>query len=72
MVRLMPSKIQPKISLRVSQMPSPSRINFFCEMGSSPVWPVAIGGGKIWWMAWSKARLWCRRTAGSVLCKRAQ
>jgi hypothetical protein len=45
MVHSKPLKIQPKISLTVSQMPSPSVISFLSEMGSSPSCPVAVGGG---------------------------
>jgi hypothetical protein len=49
MVRRIPSKIQPRISLRTAQTPSPAR-SFLKEMGSSSARPDS-GGGKTEWIA---------------------
>lgn len=59
-VYLIPSKIQPKISLTCSHVPSPS-VSFLMETGSSPLCPEMFGGGNIEWTPCSIARLTCFR-----------
>ncbi len=54
MHHLTPSKIQPNISFRADQAPSPSN-SFLIEMGSSLLWPVTNGGGNMEWIASSTA-----------------
>ena len=66
MVRLIPSKIQPRISFRNAQIPSPS-LSFLRDMGSSSGSAIGSGAaGKMEWIACRSAREWWRSTAGSV------
>ena len=67
MHRLMPSKIQLRISFHVSQRPSPWR-SFLSATGSSSVPPVTDGGGKTEWMPCRMAHVRWRSCAGSVHC----
>ena len=58
-----PSKIQPRIYLHVSHMPSPC-CSFFKAMGSSLFPPVMVGGGNMEWMLWRMALDRCWSWAG--------
>ena len=49
-LRVAPSKIQPKITLRIAHTLS-LVVNFLMEIGSPPVCPMTCSGGKMLWMA---------------------
>jgi len=58
-----PSMVHPRISLVVSQHPSPLR-SFFKAMGSSSVLFVTDAGGKTWWIPWRMAWVKCSNCLG--------
>ena len=69
MVQVMPSSIQPIISLRVSQVPS--SMSFFVDIGGPILLPVSEGAGKMSVIACKRHRVSRLISSSSVVCMSA-